>query len=80
MLRNDTRSWLAKQALWTFHIPLPGQIHDPHFDVTKSSDQHQFDWLYMSHNVFEGNMHKYILTGVDVASRYKVARPLRIKK
>ena len=36
--------------------------------------------LYLSHNVFEGNTCKYILTGVDVASRYKVARALRTKK
>ena len=34
----------------------------------------------MSHNVFEGNTYKYILSGVDVASRYKVARPFRTKK
>ena len=31
-------------------------------------------------NFFEGNTYKYILTGIDVASRYKVARPLRTKK
>ena len=34
----------------------------------------------MPHNLFEGNMYKYILTGADVASRYKVKRPLRTKK
>ena len=34
----------------------------------------------MLHNLFEGNTYKYILTGTDVASRYKVARPLKIKK
>ena len=34
----------------------------------------------MPHNLFEGNTYKYILTGIDVASRYKVARPLRAKK
>ena len=34
----------------------------------------------MPHNVFEGNTYKYILTGVDVVSRYKVPRPLRTKK
>ena len=33
----------------------------------------------MPHNVFKGNTHKYILTGIDVASRYKVARVLRTK-
>ena len=30
-------------------------------------------------NLFERNTYKYILTGIDVASRYKVARPLRTK-
>ena len=34
----------------------------------------------MLHNLFEGNTYKYILTGIDVASRYKVSRPLRTKK
>ena len=36
--------------------------------------------LYVPHNIFEGNTYKYILTGVDVASRYKVTRALRTKK
>ena len=47
--------------------------------MTKPNEQHQFDQLYMPQNVFEGNTYKYILTGVAVASRYKVARPLRTK-
>ena len=34
----------------------------------------------MPHSIFEGNTCKYILTCVDVASRYKVARALRTKK
>ena len=34
----------------------------------------------MPHNLFEGNTYNYILTGIDVASRYKVSRPLRTKK
>ena len=48
--------------------------------MTKRNEQHQFDLLYMPHNLFEGNTYKYALTGVDVSSRYKVARPLRTKK
>ena len=48
--------------------------------MIKPNEQHQFELLYMSHNLFEGNTNKYILTGIDVASRYKVARPLRTKK
>ena len=34
----------------------------------------------MPHNLFEENTYKYILTGINVASRYKVTRPLRTKK
>ena len=47
--------------------------------MTKPNEQHQFDLLYMPHNLFEGNSYKYILRGIDVASRYKVAKPLRTK-
>ena len=47
--------------------------------MTRPNEQHQFDLLYMPHNLFEGNTYKYILTGIDVASRYKVARPLKTK-
>ena len=48
--------------------------------MTQPNEQHQFDLLYMPHNVFEENTYKHILTGVDVASGYQVARPLRTKK
>ena len=34
----------------------------------------------MSHNFFEGNTYKYILTSIDAASRYRVARALKTKK
>ena len=48
--------------------------------MTKPNEQHQFDILYMSHNLFEGNTYEYILTGTDVTSKYKVARFLKTKK
>ena len=41
---------------------------------------HQFDVLYVPSDVVYGTEYKYILTGVDVASRYKVARALRSKE
>ena len=80
MSKKDIKSWLAIQALWQVHIPLPKEIHHRHYDVTKPNEQHQFDLLYMPHNLFEGNTNKYILTDIDVVSRYNVARPLRTKK
>ena len=80
MSKKDIKSWLAKQALWQVHIPPPKEIHHPHYDVTKPNEQHQFDLLYMPHNLFEGNTYKYILIGIDVAPRYKVVKPLRTRK
>ena len=41
---------------------------------------HQFDLLYMLSDSLYGSKYKYILAGIDAASRYKVARPLRTKQ
>ena len=41
---------------------------------------HQFDLLCMPSDTLYGNKYKYILAGIDAASRYKVARPLRTKQ
>ena len=40
---------------------------------------HQFDLLYVPSDTLYGNKYKYILAGIDVASRYKVVRPLTSK-
>ena len=75
MSKKDIKSWLAKQALWQVHIPPPREINHPHYEVAKPNEQHQSDILYLPHNLFEGNIYKYVLTGTDVASRYKVTKP-----
>ena len=80
MTKKDIKSWLAKQALWKIHIPPPKKIHHPHYDVPKPNEQHQFDLLFMPQNFFEENMYKFMSTGIDFESRYKVARFLRTKK
>ena len=41
---------------------------------------HQFDLLYMPLDTLYGSKYKYILAGIDAASRFKVARPLRMKQ
>ena len=71
---------LAKQALWQAHIPPQKEINHLHYDLTRPNEQHQFDILYMPHNLFGGNTYKHILTDINVVSRYKVARPLKTKK
>ena len=41
---------------------------------------HQFDLLYMPSDSLYENKYKYILAGIDVASRYKVMIPLKTKQ
>ena len=55
-------------------------MHHAHYDVTKPNEQHQIDLLYMPHNLLKGNTYKFILTGIDVACRYKLCGHLKTKK
>ena len=74
------KQWLSKQAFWQVHLPPPKCIDRPHYEVTIPNEMHQFDLLYMPLDTLYGNKYKYILAGIDAASRYKVARPLRTKQ
>ena len=87
--RKLLRSWqnlagknlrLFRQAFWQVHLPTPKRVDRPHYQVTIPNEMHQFDLLYMPSDTLYGNKYKYILAGTDVASRFKVARPLRTKQ
>ena len=62
------------------HLPPPKRVNRPHYQVTIPNEMHQSDLLYMPSDTLYGNKYKYILSGIDVASRYKVERPLRTKQ
>ena len=74
------KKWLSQQAIWQVHLPPPKRVDRPHYEVAIPNQMHQFDLLYMPSNTLYGNKYKYILSGIDVASRYKVARLLRTKQ
>ena len=74
------KQWLSWQAFWQVHLPAAAHIDRPHYQVTNPNEMHQFDLLYMPSDSLYGNKYKYILAGVDAASRYKVTRPLRTKQ
>ena len=78
--RKTVKAWLARQAIWQVSTPPPKKVVNAHYDVHIPNNLHQFDLLYMPADRLYGNVYKYILTGVDVASRFKVARPLRTKQ
>ena len=71
--KKDKKAWLAKQAFWQVHISSPKSINHPHYKITKPNEMHQFDVLYVPANVVYGTEYKYTSTGIEVASRYKVA-------
>ena len=50
------------------------------YEVTIPNEVHQFDLLYMPGHTLYGNKYKYILSGIDVTSRYKVTRPMKTKQ
>ena len=77
---KTVKQWLSRQAFWQVHLPAPNHIDRPHYQVTNPNDMHQFDLLYMPSDTLYGNKYKYILVGIDAASRFNVARPLRTKQ
>ena len=77
---KTVKQWLSRQAFWQVHLPAPKRVDRPHYQVTTPNEMHQFDLLYMPSDTLCGSKYKYILAGIDAASRYKVTRPLRTKQ
>ena len=77
---KTVKQWLSRQAFWQVYLPAPKSIDRPHYEVTTPNKMHQFDLLYMPSDSLYGSKYKYILAGIDAASRYKVARLLRTKQ
>ena len=74
------KQWLSQQAIWQVHLSPLKHVNRPHYEVTIPSEVHQFDLLYMASAALYGDKYKYILSGIDVTSRYKGARPMRMKQ
>ena len=77
---KTVKQWLSRQAFWQVHLPVPKRVDRPYYQATIPNEMHQLDLLYMLSDTLYGNKPKYILAGIDAASRYKVARPLRAKQ
>ena len=77
--RKKVIDYLSRQAQWQCHLRPPRKIKRAHYNITVPNEVHQFDIEYMPHDTLYGTEYKYILTGIDIASRYKVARPLATK-
>ena len=66
-------------SLWQVLSPPPKRVDRHHYEVVIPDEVHQFDF-YTPSDMLYGNKYKHILSGIDVASRYKVAMPMKTKQ
>ena len=78
-LRQLNNGYLGKHS-GKYIYQLAKHINGPHYQVTIPNEMHQFDLLYMPSDTLYGNKYKYIPARINATSRYKVARPLRMKQ
>jgi len=77
---ETAKKWLIRQALWQIYLPVPKQIPRPKFDVPSPNKVYQADLFLLHDKLPSGRkVFKYVLTVVDVASRYKEAELLTLK-
>jgi len=78
---ETAKKWLVRQAFWQIFLPAPKRIPRPRFDVSVPNKVNQADLLFLPHDKLPRGrkVFKYVLTVVDVASRYKEAEPLTSK-
>ena len=79
-LSGEKPKAVKQWSFWQVHLLAPKQVDRPHYEVTTPNEMHQFDLLYIPSDSLYGSKYRYILAGIDAASRYKVTRPLRTKQ
>lgn len=72
---REAEKWLSKQAIFQVYYTTVRGIHRPNFTIFQPNSAHQADLLFLPND----NGFKYALTVIDIASRYKEARPLKSK-
>ena len=79
--KERIRAWIAKQEVGRYMQIRPPKEVFAHFTEDRPNAIHQADLLFLPHDrPGRGQkLYKYALTLVDVASRYKAARPLTSK-
>ena len=78
--KTRIRAWISKQEVGRYMQTKPPKEVFAHFTEDRPNTIHQADLLYLPHDRVGRKTYKYALTLVDVASRYKAARPLTSKR
>ena len=73
------RAWIGAQQVGAYLQEKPPPVVYARFTEQRPNFIHQADVLFLPHDKIGSRTYKYALTLIDVASRYKVARPLTDK-
>ena len=77
---KKTKEWLKKQSTYTLHKRARKTYPDRKYYVNNIDDQWQMDLADMSRIQRQNDSHRYVLTCIDILSRYGWARPLKTKQ
>ena len=78
--KRRAREWLKKQSTYTLHHRALKRYPNRKYYVNTIDDQWQMDLADMNQLQHKNNNHRYILTCIDILSRYAWARPLKTKQ
>ena len=77
--RNKIKTWLKQQDTYTLHKPVRHRFKRNRVIVGAVDEQWEADLVIMDSLSKENSGYKYILTVIDVLSKYAWAEPLRTK-
>ena len=77
--KNQVKKWLKAQATYTLHKQAKKKYSTRHYIVHDVDEQWQCDLADMASISRHNAGHHYILTVIDIFSRYAWARPLKTK-
>lgn len=77
---KKTKEWLTKQATYTLHRQARKTYPSRKYYVNSIDDQWQMDLADMNQLQRQNGNHRYILTCIDILSRFAWARPLKTKQ
>ena len=77
---KKTREWLRKQSTYTLHHRALKRYKTRKYYVNNIDEQWQMDLADMAQTQKENKGYRYILTTIDILSRFAWARPLKTKQ
>ena len=77
--RNKIRTWLRKQDIYTLHKPVRYRFKRNRVIVGAIGEQWEADLVIMDSLAKYNNNYKYILTVIDVLSKYVWVEPIKAK-